>query len=133
MKKIFCAAITGAVMMMGINNTAMAQNRNSGATGAIIGAGIGALAGAAINKYNPGAGAAIGGLIGAGVGYMAGSQQNNTRNVVYVQNRENYRQYDRGGRYYNDRNRRDRRYNNRYDNCGRPANYNYNNGYYGGY
>ncbi len=138
MKKIFFATMIGAITMMGMNNEAMAQGRNNGAAGAIIGAGIGALTGAAINKYNPAAGAAVGGLIGAGIGYLASNQQMNGRTrVVYTQNQGYYRDRDRRDRYYNERdryynerNRRERRYNEGYDNCGRRANYN--NGY-GGY
>ncbi len=132
MKKIVFATMIGAIMMMGMNNEAMAQGgRNNGATGAIIGAGIGALTGAAINKYNPAAGAAVGGLIGAGIGYLASNQQANGRtNVVYVENRGgNYRNRDRRDRYYNERNRRDRRYNGRYDNHNCEGGGYYNNGY----
>ena len=116
-----------AVLIMGTANVTEAQNR-SGATGAIIGAGIGAIAGAVMNRYDPAAGAALGGLIGAGVGYIAGSDQNRAygqqavvyQDVAYGNPNYNRGRYDNrncnNGYYeqrgrYNDRGR-DRRYNN---------------------
>ena len=41
-------------------------------TGAALGGGVGALAGAAINNRNPWTGAAVGGLLGAGLGAVGG-------------------------------------------------------------
>lgn len=46
---------------------------SSTAKGAVIGAGVGAVGGAIINKKDPGKGAVIGGLIGAGAGAGTGA------------------------------------------------------------
>lgn len=53
-------------------------------TGAALGGGVGALSGAAIDRYNPWRGAAVGGLVGGALGGVAGT--------AYQQSRTPYQQ-----------------------------------------
>lgn len=48
---------------------------NQAQTGSLIGAGVGAAGGAAIDHNNRGRGALIGGGLGAAIGYVVGNEQ----------------------------------------------------------
>jgi uncharacterized protein YcfJ len=102
------------------------------ATGAVVGAGSGAVIGALVNRNDRVAGAAIGSVVGAGIGYLVGRSEdrNNPRpryvqQTTYVQPQPVYnngrgrgrghRGYNNNGNYVN--------YNNGYNNN------NCNNGY----
>lgn len=106
MKKIIGALSITAMIIMGSVTAADAQgyyqqtqtNRawSQRATGAVVGAGSGAIIGAVLNRNNPAGGAAIGTLAGAAIGYMIGDREDRINpRPQYVQRTTMYDQYGR--------------------------------------
>ena len=139
MKRIFGVIAVAAVMMTATVSETKAQNYytetkqrkvwSQRATGAVVGAGSGAVIGALVNRNDRAAGAAIGTVIGAGIGYLVGQREdriNPQPNTVYKT--KTYNQYgqvvDKSKQYSYDRNRNGyaNRNNNRYN---RHAGYRY--------
>lgn len=132
MKRILGVVAVAAVMMTATVTEAKAQNYHTQttqrkvwsqrATGAVVGAGSGAVIGALVNRNNRAGGAAIGTVVGAGIGYLIGQREdrmNPQPNTVYKT--KTYDQYgrvvDRSKQYSYDRNRTGyaNRNNNRYN------------------
>jgi len=99
MKKLICALGMGAILSLGLTNKASAQygygtypqQTSSRAKGAIIGGGLGAAAGAIINRQDPVAGGIVGAVLGAGAGYIIGNNEDKVRaNNAYYNNNYNY-------------------------------------------
>lgn len=136
MKRILGVLAVAAVMMTASVTETRAQGYytevqqrpawSQRATGAVIGAGSGAVLGAIINRNDPGQGAAIGAVIGAGLGYVVGNNEDkvNPRGNV-VRTRTTYNEY---GQVVNRNKQRVYRDNPRYGKRGY-----YNNGYNNGY
>jgi hypothetical protein len=130
MKRIIAALGLTTIMILGsvaaeaqgyyVTQTRPAWSQR--ATGAVVGAGSGAVVGAIVNRRDPMAGAAIGSVIGAGIGYLVGRSEdrNNPRpryvqQTTYVQQQPQYnngygnngygqgrgRGHNRGGNYNN--------------------------------
>ena len=100
MKKLICALGMVSLLSVGISENASAQYGYGGgrqvsarAKGAIIGAGLGAAAGAIIHRRDPVAGGIVGAVVGGGAGYMIGNNEDKIR-------RESSYQYNNGGGYY---------------------------------
>jgi len=119
MKKLICALGFASLLTVGVTNTASAQFGGYGdrpvsarAKGAIIGAGLGAAAGAIISRRDPVAGGIVGAVVGGGAGYMIGNNEDKVRaqraNDYYY--RQNQRNYYRGNGYYQQRRVRTDRY-----------------------
>lgn len=134
MKRILGVLAVAAVMMTASVTEASAQGYtvvqqrqawSQRATGAVVGAGSGAILGAVINRNDPGQGAAIGAVIGAGLGYIVGNNEDrrNPRGNV-VRTRTTYDDY---GQVVDRSRQRVYRQNPRY---GQRVYYNNNNGYY---
>ncbi len=123
MKKLIGVLGMVALMSMGIAETASAQFGGFGAVpqrqvsarakGAIIGGGLGAAAGAIINKRDPVMGGVVGAVIGAGAGYVVGNNEDKIRreNAYYYQNNNNRGNYNRQKYYRQKQYRQQRVYN----------------------
>jgi hypothetical protein len=96
MKKAICVLGMIGLLTVGTAHEADAQFGTAGrsvsgrATGAIIGGGLGAAAGAIIHKRDPLAGGIVGAVLGAGAGYMIGNNEDKVKAA-------------RAGGYYNQR------------------------------
>lgn len=122
MKKLICALGFASLLTVGVTNTASAQfgggygNRpvSARAKGAIIGAGLGAAAGAIIHRRDPVAGGIVGAVIGGGAGYVIGNNEDKVkaqRANDYYYYKRNQRNYYRGNGYYQQRRVYSDRYN----------------------
>jgi len=113
MKKLICALGLVSLFTLSSTENASAQfggNNNGGrqvsarAKGAIIGAGLGAAAGAVIHRRDPVAGGIVGAVIGGGAGYVVGNNEDKIRerrdNRYYRKNHYPQRNYYRGNGYY---------------------------------
>lgn len=141
MKRILGVLAVAAVMMtasvtktnaQGYTEVQQRKAWSQRATGAVVGAGSGAILGAVINRNAPGQGAAIGAVLGAGLGYIVGNNEDkmNPRGNV-VRTRTTYDEYgqvvDRSRqRVYKQNPRYGKRVyqNNNYNNNGYNRNYN---------
>jgi outer membrane lipoprotein SlyB len=151
MKRILGVLAMAAVMMTATVTETKAQGYytevqqrpawSQRATGAVVGAGGGAVLGAVINRRDPGQGAAIGAVLGAGIGYLVGQNEDrmhprgnvvrtktvyNEYGQVVDQSRQRvYRDQPRYGKrgYYNNRNNNN--YNNGYNRNNYNAGYRY--------
>lgn len=115
MKKLICALGLASLLTVGVNETASAQwggnyageRQVSGrAKGAIIGAGLGAAAGAIIHGRDPVAGGIVGAVVGGAGGYVIGNNEDRIKEQrVYQRPNNGYynnnnRKYYRGKGYY---------------------------------
>lgn len=143
MKRIIAALGLTAMMSLGVTaanaqgyytQTTTRPAWSQRATGAVVGAGSGAVIGGIVNRNNPAAGAAIGSLIGAAAGYLVGQHEDRVNpRPKYVQTQT---VYDDWGQPVATRTRRTNNpgYNRGYGNRGYNRGYsNYNNGYNSGY
>jgi outer membrane protein with glycine zipper len=68
-------ALVGALVLAGCSGQPLSTREKGTLGGGVLGAGTGAIIGAAVGA--PGAGAAIGGALGAGTGYVVGNALQN--------------------------------------------------------
>jgi osmotically inducible lipoprotein OsmB len=84
-------ALVGALALAGCSGQPLSTREKGTLGGGVLGAGTGAIIGAAVG--HPGAGAAIGGALGAGTGYVVGnSLQNQEVTSQQQQGQINYQQ-----------------------------------------
>ena len=84
-------ALVGALALAGCSGQPLSTREKGTIGGGVIGAGTGAIIGAAVGA--PGAGAAIGGALGAGTGYVVGNAlQNQEVTSRQQQGQINYQQ-----------------------------------------
>jgi outer membrane protein with glycine zipper len=84
-------ALVGAFALAGCSGQPLSTREKGTIGGGVIGAGTGAIIGAAVGA--PGAGAAIGGALGAGTGYVVGNAlQNQEITSQQQQGQINYQQ-----------------------------------------
>ncbi|HRO41495.1 MAG TPA: hypothetical protein PL009_01580 [Flavipsychrobacter sp.] len=114
MKKLICVLGLASLLTVGVNNTASAQfgsgefgggrQVSARAKGAIIGAGLGAAAGAIIHRRDPVAGGIVGAVVGGGAGYAVGNNEDKIRerrnHRYYRNNGYQQRNYYRGNGYH---------------------------------
>jgi hypothetical protein len=119
MRKLICALGMVSLLSVGLSEEASAQygyptrQVSARAKGAIIGAGLGAAAGAIIHRRDPVAGGIVGAVIGAGGGYVIGNNEDKIRRQSGYGYNSGYQYRQR--RYNNDGYYRQRRvYNNSY-------------------
>ena len=120
---MICALGFASLLTLGVNTTASAQfgggfgnypqrQVSARAKGAIIGAGLGAAAGAIIHRRDPVAGGIVGAVLGGGAGYVIGNNEDKVKaeRAQRYYYKKNNRNYYRGKGYYEQR----RVYSNRY-------------------
>ena len=126
MRKVICALGMVSLLSLGLSENASAQFGGGGypqrqvsarAKGAIIGAGLGAAAGAIIHRRDPVAGGIVGAVVGGAGGYMIGNNEDKIRrqeayqyNNGYQYRQQRHSRYRGNGGYY----RQQRVYNNSY-------------------
>jgi osmotically inducible lipoprotein OsmB len=71
--------LIGALAIAGCSGQPLSTREEGTLGGGVLGAGAGAIIGAAVG--HPGAGAAIGGALGAGTGYVVGNSMQNNENA----------------------------------------------------
>ena len=90
---VAAVALIGALALVGCSGQPLTTREKGTLGGGVLGAGTGAIIGAAVGA--PGAGAAIGGALGAGTGYVVGNALQNQeitsraqQGQIYSQQRE---------------------------------------------
>jgi hypothetical protein len=91
MMAVAAIALVGAFALAGCSGEPLSTREKGTIGGGVLGAGTGAIIGAAVGA--PGAGAAIGGALGAGTGYVVGNAlQNQEVTSRQQQGQINYQQ-----------------------------------------
>ena len=93
MKKMILATIIGiAISLVAIEADAQTTTKSRARRTTLIGAGAGAITGAAVSKDDKGKGAFIGGAVGAAGGYAYGKHQDKKKGRRVVRNRPSHHQ-----------------------------------------